>query len=313
MRKDGVERTSGRTFLAPPLLTSSAPQHIRHNVLLERSKDLICGGAEKLSTGESMMMRNLARLFGAALVVYMSTVASAQAGPGKGIVRGTVLHDSLNTPVANAEVRLAPAGLSVRTDSLGAFSFTKVPTGAQRLSVKAVGFAAVEAMLTIPSAGLDSVEVGLTPTVTTLEKVDVTTKAVPRYLEDFESRRKMGIGRFLDSTALWTHGDPGQWYQRAVEQMPGVRLTKFGRTGRPSLAFAQRRGINSWRAANTDCYLRVFVDDQIMGDNEEPFDVTTWGGAPIVAAEYYTIAQLPARYNRLGSNTCGAILLWTRR
>lgn len=259
------------------------------------------------------MRRNLARLYRAALLVCMSTAASAQTGPGKGIVRGTVLHDSLNTPIANAEVRLAPAGLSARTDSLGAFSFAKVPTGAQRLSVKAVGFAAVEAMLSIPPTGLDSVEVGMTPTVTTLEKVDVTTKAVPRYLEDFESRRKMGIGRFLDSTTLWTHGDAGQWYQRAVERMPGVRLTKFGRTGRPSLAFAQRRGVNSWNSSLTTCYVRVFIDDQIMGDNEEPFDVTTWGGAPIVAAEYYTIAQLPNRYNRLGSNACGAILLWTRR
>ncbi len=247
------------------------------------------------------------------LMVAAASIAGAQIGPGKGIVRGAVLHDSLNTPIANAEVRLAPAGLSARTDSLGGFTFAKVPAGTQRLSVKAVGFAAVEAMLTIPSTGLDSVEVGLTPAVTTLEKVDVTSKAVPRYLENFESRRKMGIGRFLDSTTLWRHGDASQWYQRAVEQMPGVRLTKFGRTGRPSLAFAQRRGINSWRAANTDCYLRVFIDDQIMGDNDEPFDATTWGGPPIVAAEYYTIAQLPARYNRLGTNACGAILLWTRR
>lgn len=248
-----------------------------------------------------------------ALSLAALSTAEAQQGPGKGIVRGTVLHDSLNTPIANAELRLAPSGLTTRTDSIGAFTFAKVPAGAQRLTVKAVGFAAVEAMLTIPSSGLDSVEVGLSPTVTTLEKVDVTSKSVPRYLEDFESRRKMGIGRFLDSTQLWTHGDATSWYQRAVERMPGVQLLKFGAPGRPSLAFAQRRGVSSWSAAKTNCFLRVFIDDQIMGDNDEPFDATTWGGPPIVAAEYYTIAQLPARYNRLGTNACGAILLWTRR
>ena len=244
-------------------------------------------------------------------MLLLCSTASAQSGPGKGIVRGAVLRDPLLTPIAGAEVRLAPAGLSVRTASDGAFTFRRVPAGQQRLTVRAVGFNEAEAILTVPLDGADGIEVTLTQAVATLEKVTVNKDAVPRHLEEFESRRKFGIGRFLDSTQLWTHGDASRWFERVVERTPGLRLVPLG-ISRTALAFGQRRCVNSFRQ-DRPCFARVFVDDQLLTDSESGFDVTAWSGPTIVAVEYYTVSQLPPRYNRLGDLACGAVLLWTQR
>ena len=62
--------------------------------------------------------------------------------------------------------------------------------------------------------------------------------------------------------------------------------------------------------------MRVYVDGVLKYNTqagETLFDVTNYDGPQIVAAEVYTAAQLPAEFNRLGTASCGAILLWTRR
>lgn len=258
------------------------------------------------------------------LLIGASRGLVAQKGPGKGIVVGTVLRDSSSTPIDGAELRIDPAGISTRTDSAGRFTFAGIPKGLQRLSVRAVGFKSVTAVLDIPSDGLDGVEVGLEKTVVTLAEVAVRRDAVAPHLRDFDGWRRMGLGHFLDSTQLWTHGDGADWAQRVAERVPGLQLKSYG----GSRAFASSRGIASLkgfqkldvadvrRGARSACYVRVVIDGVLTynsSDLEPLFDATERIGRPIVAVAYFTNAQQPVEFNRLSSAACGTLALWTQR
>ncbi len=242
-------------------------------------------------------------------------------------ISGIVLVDSLDRPIAGAEIMIAGTERVVRSDSAGAFALRSVPIGRRQVQIRAVGYQSLNVSLDIPAAGLDGLEILLRPNATELAEVAVRADASPtaRWLRAFESRRRMGIGRFMDSTELWGGGDPRNWAQRVAQRVPGVRLIGYG----GSLAMATgNRGSNSFRGlpsgdltdrmrgARANCYVRVIVDGMLRYNSQNDqslFDVANWDGPPIVAAEFYTPSQLPAEFNRLGSASCGALVLWTKR
>ena len=242
-------------------------------------------------------------------------------------ISGVVLVDSLERPIAGAEIVIGGTERVTRSDSAGVFVLRSVPIGRRQLQIRAVGYQSLSVSLDIPAVGLDGLEILLRPNTTELEKVAVRADASPtaRWLRDFENRRRMGIGRFMDSTELWAGGDPRNWAQRVAQRVPGVRLIGYG----GSLATATgNRGRNSFRGlpsgdlsdrmrgARANCYVRVMVDGVLRYDTQPDrplFDVSNWDGPPIVAAEIYTPAQLPVEFNRLGSSSCGALVLWTKR
>lgn len=239
---------------------------------------------------------------------------------------GIVLVDSTERPIAGADVELVGTTFRTRTDSSGAYFMSGMTPGSYRLQVRAVGYAPLLLTIELTLEAMKEVEVLLLPVAQELERVDVKASLTPmaRHLLDFENRRKFGIGKFLDSTALWKFGDR-QWAQAIVAQVPGVRATSYGAssaltvgsrgpTSRSPLPSGD--GVDIRRGAKPACYMRVYVDGVLKYNTqagETLFDVTNYDGPQIVAAEVYTAAQLPAEFNRLSSASCGAILLWTRR
>ncbi|MBL0939453.1 MAG: carboxypeptidase-like regulatory domain-containing protein [Gemmatimonadaceae bacterium] len=261
-----------------------------------------------------------------ALAIGVSLLAvspSAEAQSAR--IAGVVLVDSLERPIAGADIELIGTAFRARSDSSGAFAIRGIPVGEYRLQVRAVGYAPLAFDIRLTSDGVDGLEALLKPMTQELERVNVRATSTPtsRHLAGFESRRQVGIGRFLDSTTLWKSGDHRQWAQAIVAQAPGLRIMHYGSSG--ALAFGSRgptrsapRGdvTDKARGARQACYTRIYVDGMIrynVGIDEQLFDVSNFDGPPIIAAEVYTPAQLPVEFNRIGSASCGAILLWTRR
>ncbi|MBX9857024.1 MAG: carboxypeptidase-like regulatory domain-containing protein [Gemmatimonadaceae bacterium] len=242
-------------------------------------------------------------------------------------VSGIVLVDSLERPIAGAEVELVGTPYRTRSDSAGAFSLRSVPVGAYRLQLRAVGYAPLVLDVQLTAEGLEGVEALLRPVAQELERVRIRASLTPtaRHLIDFENRRKVGIGKFLDSTRLWAYGGPREWATAIVAEVPGVRSMGYGSS--KALATGSRGPtsfrnlpngdvMDARRGARGACYMRVFVDGMLRYNSragETLFDVTNFDGPPIVAAEVYAPAQLPAEFNRLSDASCGAILLWTKR
>jgi hypothetical protein len=261
------------------------------------------------------------------LVVLPGLLAAQPAADGV-TVSGVVLVDSLERPIADAEVELVGTAYRTRSDSAGAFSLRGIPVGAYRIQLRAVGYAPLVLDVQLSANGLEGVEALLRPVAQELERVRIRASLTPtaRHLIDFENRRKFGIGKFIDSTRLWAYGGPQAWYRAIVSEVPGMRAMAYG----SSLALARSsRGPSSImkpmpsgdsgdrrRGAQKGCYLRVIIDGQIRYNTnvDEPlFDVSNYDGPPIVAAEVYSAAQLPAEFNRMSDYSCGAIVLWTKR
>ncbi|HEY0931893.1 MAG TPA: carboxypeptidase-like regulatory domain-containing protein [Gemmatimonas sp.] len=237
-------------------------------------------------------------------------------------VQGAVLSSQSNRPIANAEVVVGTR--SIRTDSAGRFTLS-VTAGRQQFIVRAVGFEEISEMLDIPASGIEDAEITMEP-ITELQRVE--TRADPLAnspnLRGFEERRRMGLGRFIDSTVLNPMGDTRQWASVILTRVPGLRLMAYG--GRR--AFAVGRGAISVNlvpsgdatdrllGAPGACYVQIIIDGILRYGsrlNESLFDANFAGGEKIIAAEYYTVSQLPAEFNRGGNAPCGALVLWTQR
>lgn len=262
------------------------------------------------------------------VTAMLSTQALAQRAADGVTVSGVVLVDSLERPIAGAEVELVGTPFRTRSDSAGRFNLRGVPVGAYRLQLRAVGYAPLVLDVQLTAEGLEGVEALLRPVAQELERVRIRASLTPtaRHLIDFENRRKFGIGKFLDSTSLWAYGGPQAWYRAITAEVPGMRAMVYGSSlalarggrGPTSLSKPMPAGDNGdqRRGAQKACYLRVIIDGQIRYNTnvgETLFDLTTYDGPPIVAAEVYSTAQLPAEFNRLSDYSCGAIVLWTKR
>ncbi|MBA3918507.1 MAG: hypothetical protein C0516_07965 [Gemmatimonas sp.] len=271
------------------------------------------------------VLRHFAVIF--SVTALLGSPASAQRATDGVTVSGVVLVDSLERPIADAEVELIGTPYRTRSDSAGAFSLRSVPVGAYRLQLRAVGYAPLVLDVQLMAEGLEGIEALLRPVAQELERVRIRASLTPtaRHLMGFESRRKFGIGSFLDSTRLWSYGGPDEWATALVAEVPGVRAMGYGSSKAMAVGSRGPSGLRSLpsgdpfdigRGARPACYMRVFVDGILRYNSsigESLFDVTNREGPPIVAAEVYRTAELPAEFNRLGTAACGAILLWTRR
>ncbi len=269
--------------------------------------------------------RNLLILLGVVcLTVLGLRPLVAQGVTGPAFVLGSLRADSTNAPIVGAELVLTSVGRTTRTDSAGAFGFRELPAGRHRMIVRAVGFQSITVNVDVPSDGVDDVHMTLKRAATELEKVDVraTGGLTTFMLNGFEERRKLGAGRFLDSTVL-ADADPKRWASVVLERIPGIRLMAY--SGHRS--FASTRGQISFdnvpsgdaadrsQGAPKACYIQIIVDGiQRYGSRmgEPLLDVNNMEG-PFVAAEYYTTSQTPLQFNRGGNAPCGTLVLWRGR
>ncbi|HEY0931890.1 MAG TPA: carboxypeptidase regulatory-like domain-containing protein [Gemmatimonas sp.] len=281
----------------------------------------------------SLSLFRKALLPAVALIVTTAGMAPARSCPPEAVhetahclsqdvrIAGVVLAANTERPIRNAEVIVGSR--SARADSNGRFSIANVPVGNQTLVVRAVGFQEISEALDVPKEGIEELELVVEPIIE-LRRVETRANAVPlsRNLQGFEQRRKMGIGRFLDSTQLALH-DTRDWATEIVRRVSSIQFVNY--SGRRSLASSRGRTIggNTPRGDISDsaflkapraCYVKIVLDGiQLYGSmvTEKLLDVNTLGIPRVAAAEFYTVAQTPPEFNRNGNAPCGTLLIWT--
>ena len=263
-----------------------------------------------------------------ALTLVVRSVATAQSiAPRVGTVAGVVLVDSLNTPIANAEVRVGNDSISTRTDSSGRFELMRVPAGVKQLTVRAIGFEPFSQTVTVNNNGRVELELTLRRDVQQLQTVKVAAAPKANWVRepwrsDFEERKKFGIGRFVSDSQL-AGTDSKRWLTDVIARVPGLRIATY--SGRAS--FISSRGIVSLErqpggdpqdrkmGAPKGCYPIIIIDDIVRyggGFLEPLFDLNLIDGTQVAAVESYSVAQLPARFNRSGNAACGAVVIWMK-
>lgn len=241
-------------------------------------------------------------------------IASARRAALSGLV-----VDSMQQPIAGADVVLPALGLRTTSDARGAFRIDSVPSGTHDVSVRHIGHAPLNAQITFAPRQLVERRIVL-PKVTSLDTVAVTALGP---IESFEENRRRGIGAFI------TRGDlerqRGRKMSEILEQLRGMRIVPA--SGGKAYVSSGRRSVVSLRPVNPPddnrlvpdqsyCLAQVYVNDAIVysGTPGEPvFDINSLSPDQIEAVEYYaTPASTPLKYSRRSSE-CGVVVIHTRR
>jgi hypothetical protein len=217
---------------------------------------------------------------------------------GGAIIHGTV-RDTLGNPINDAHVRVSGVSLEARSDVNGRFLLKNVPSGVRIVSIEAIAYAPMRWLADLYDG--DSVPVAARlDRITALARVIVRDRRVlDARLKDFEKRRSLAMGYFVDSTTLQKF----PFIHEAIN-VPGVTVRKTiggfaASTLRPN---ASRGGT---------CPMAVYVDGQSPGEDLDSYkDV-------IAAIEVYPRSSYAPQELVSGSllksrNDCGMILIWTK-
>lgn len=241
-------------------------------------------------------------LAGLALALMLPIAVQGQAGA---MLAGNVLSDSTERPIAGAEISIAALRVAVRSDSAGGFVIPGITPGRRVVTVRAVGYAELTTTLVFGAGQRIETDLLLRPLAQSLAKVEVTA-APPSgdspYIAEFEERRKLGQGRFVTQEVL-EQAEGRKLTDVLISRIPGLRRLRVGR----EIILSSGRG--AIRFTTAPCPVRI-VYDGIPGGN--PVGIDDLDPSTIAAAEYYTPATLPARFNFEGNNPCGTLLLWSR-
>lgn len=269
------------------------------------------------------------------LVTFMMTmmlwpaVGMAQnTAAATGVLAGFVLTDPGDKPIPDATIKLVGTDLSVRSDSAGQFTLSGIPAGMQRFEVIAVGYKPLRQSIIVSANETMEVDLMLEVDAQQLARVKVDAAAGTAvrqpWFEGFEERRKFGIGTFL-STEDMERQDASRWASVVAQRAPGINLITYN--GRASFALSRggasisfnnvTRGdrMDASQGAPKACYPQVIVDDVVRYGSrmDEPlFDVTSVEPSTVAAVEYYSVSQIPPRFNRGGNAPCGVIVIWRK-
>jgi len=225
-------------------------------------------------------------------------------------LRGVVVSRDGGRPIEAALVEVDSTG--VRTDRMGRFEIRGLRAGPERLRVRAIGFAALRAVVDLVEGPTEPIRIELSPVVDTLESIVVEGERTREgRLAGFDRRRAGGMGRYL------TRGDIERAHPLRFSQL--LQLVPSGvlvhdSLGTP-LAVSQRGSklvtLPDGRMVVAECTVRVAIDGQVQPGGtsldvvapEEIEGVEIYSGPATIPAEFAT-----ARRDQF----CGLILIWTR-
>lgn len=231
-------------------------------------------------------------------LVFLALLFAPASLAAQGVISGTIREDSTGRVLEGVEVVIKDQ--RAVTDTRGRYLFARIPKGDYIALARLVGFRPVRFALRVNERDTTWADVLLVPLVQPLEPVTVEAKpdriAADR-LRTFEENRRLGFGKFMDSTYLrkWEAVN----LSVLVARVPGVTVVCH-RGRRPCYASSNRTG----------CPMRVFVD----GMPSRLYDIgTDWRVSELEAIEIYRdAAEIPAEYNS-ASSACGVLALWTRK
>lgn len=220
--------------------------------------------------------------------LWWVAVAGASAAAGaQSMLRGAVRSDSSGAYIAGAEITIASLGRVARSGEGGRYLVDSLPPGPYEVVARAIG---------------------------------CSGKMI-----DFERRRRLGFGQFLDRDHL--RSVENQPLSIALRTLVSIRLVVRPQSCGGGVAAASGRGgsfgsggqqlycsADPQRGFPPACYLSLYLDGLRVWawDAPEPPNLDDYRPASLEGIEVYRGAsQLPAELNSTG-NACGALLLWTR-
>jgi hypothetical protein len=281
-------------------------------------------------------------------LLFVPAILIAQGRAGA-IFTGSVV-DSVQHPIANADVSLPGLSLNAVTKDDGTFRFTDIPAGIHRIIVRRIGYGLLDTLIIFAEGQTVARRITLGRIVMLDSVLVVDAKTTDPAMAAFEANRARGFGSFLTRTEL--DKKEGQTLGSVMQQLSGLDVVR-GSSGQAWVTGKRApmsrcpptstRNVNAAAAiaaqAETDrclrserlyyvpedyesrqnmkrtCYSVVYLDRSLMnaGRPTPPFDLNTLTPDRLEAIEWYAdAAQVPPQYNARDSG-CGVAVLHTHR
>lgn len=260
---------------------------------------------------------------GARRVAASVVVAAAAALPMRAlaaqtaVIAGTVVRDSSGAALGEVTAAIAALDRSVRTNFMGEFRLDGLQAGTYVVTFRRVGFSPRADTITVTAGQVVDEEFIMKPQPVQLDSQRVVAESVAGapYLREFEERRKLGFGRFIDEKKVRS-ADNKSFVDFVVSSVPGLSMQRVGSS---VYLKSGRKACNkpAFQCTGAEgCMVSVYIDgvsDYVSGvSNQNPTDFTQLKSEDFAAIEYYPSgATAPSRFNQTGSD-CGMLLLWRR-
>ena len=255
-------------------------------------------------------------------VVRTAVLALGMAAPlgAQVTVSGVAREDGTGRPLAAVQVIIEGTQRADTTDNAGRYRL-EAPAGTRIALFRLIGYRPLRIRLQLSkgdstTANADLVREGAQQ----LEPIETrAAPAAPRGVgvEAFEDRRRLGLGKFIDSSEL--RRAEGRRLTDLLRSVPGVRMMYY-------VDDPARPWVFEWRAAagrkesadGTPCWMSVVFDGSPIyrsGSLSRPpdFHRDLFELAGLEAVEVYrSPAEVPQEYGG-ASEQCGLMLLWSRR
>jgi hypothetical protein len=234
----------------------------------------------------------LAAVFAFAIAVG-SRAAGAQGVLSGGVIDG-VVTDTLLKPLGDATVSFLGSNVKVVTGANGRFRVRDMNPGAYVLIVRRIGFEASSLRMQLSSGDTVRPALVLQRAATTLDTVAIKAQRLMPAMQEFEMRRKMGIGHFITQADMARPNVIN--VSDALEGVLGVHVGPNG-------------DVSNTRSG---CDFQIYLDGVKMAAKGDVNNIAV--PHEVAGIEVYSgPAEIPVQYKPTnGGGFCGVILLWTR-
>ena len=273
-----------------------------------------------------MKLLTESRSFPLVMICLCAGVLGGASTPVASILVVSVADAKSGKPLEGAQVRLPEIGRTARANWIGEARFNDLATGKYQVQVRHLGYAGSE--ITIAVSGDTVGAVFMLERIAALDTVRVEAAtnpsrfASPSRAEEFDARRRMGIGHFLTDSILAKEADHDLAHALSIH-LPSIRVERakepghwtivgMGTTG---IMSKQGRGLSPDSQALGLCPVDIYLDGVFQSGDDAN------GGMArqlpeimprdVAGIELYNKGEAPPAYRRLG-NACKVLLIWSR-
>lgn len=263
----------------------------------------------------------MTRAFAGCLRALAAVPCIAFHAQAQSVFLGSVVADlDPSPPLANAEIIIAAINRVAHTDSLGRFVFNDLPKGTFGITVRRVGYEAINVNARFSGTDTVAADFALTTSAVALDTVQVEgAKRVHGKFLGFEERRAHGGGLFLSRADLEKNKD--RPLGEILARLPGVRINRYGaESAVASARFGGGRGrggdmMDRLKGAPRGCYAQIYLDNvRVFSSSagEALFNINSIQPSVIQGIEYYpSRAETPIEFATPRAD-CGTMVIWTR-
>jgi hypothetical protein len=254
------------------------------------------GFVELTVPNDGLIRRDL--LVGQAARTRSDTGSRGETLSGTARFRGTV-RNATGNPVAGARVVVLGTARENTSGNTGQVTLSALPEGSYTLETRALGYLPLRTVVDLENGTPAEAELTLAalPAAVDTMRVRADRMAVP--LAEFERRRKLGFGHFLDEAQITARAP--NIVADVFRQTPGV-VTMPGQFGRDRVLL---RGTGM----TGDCPPAVFLNGLLIPNEDGDLDAIV-NARDVRAVEVYArTASVPLQFQT--RNGCGSVVIWT--